>query len=197
MSTPTPTLLHSAADYLESETTAAERSEYRDGEIVPMTGGTTNHNRLALAFCRAFPAEIAGQTYDCFIGDVKLYIPAKNLYTYPDVMVIAGEPVYHQGRQDTIENPCLLVEVLSKSTQQYDQTDKFDAYRTIPTLQEYVMIDQYNFCVKQYVRGERNRWIFSETVGEAAQLRLESLPFELNFAQLYQRVQFDASDANS
>lgn len=184
--------LHSPDEYHKLEETAEERSEYRNGEMISMAGGTANHNRIAGAFYRAFPPVINEQEYECFIGDMRLWIPDRQIATYPDLMVIEGEPIYSPGRQDVVENPCVLVEVLSKSTQLYDQNEKFEAYRTIPSLREYVMIDQYRYGVKQFVRSDRDRWIFSESVGESAVLQLETLDFAIGFADLYRRVKFDA-----
>ncbi|MGB0562807.1 MAG: Uma2 family endonuclease [Spirulinaceae cyanobacterium] len=184
-------------EYLEQEETARERHEYRDGEIIEMTGGTTNHNRLVIALCTYLNLALMEQTAEVFAGDVKLWIPDKNLYTYPDVMVITGDPIYHQNRQDTIENPSLIVEVLSKSTGQYDQTDKFDAYRSINTLKEYVMIDQYSYGVKQFSKNDQGQWVLTERVGAEAILQLESIPFEISFTDLYKRVQFAQKEAEN
>jgi Uma2 family endonuclease len=110
--------------------------------------------------------------------------------------VIQGEIVYHPDRRDVVENPCLILEVLSKSTQQYDQTDKFDAYRSILSLQEYVMVDQYSFWVKQFVKNDRNQWVFTELFGQEASLCLESVPLQLSLTTLYQRVQFEVEFGN-
>lgn len=178
-------------EYFLLEEKAEERSEYRDGDIVLMAGGTANHNRIAGEFCKRFPTAIGGQVYEAFIGDVKLWIPAFSLYTYPDVMVIKGEPVYHQDRKDTFENPHLIVEVLSKSTRQYDQTDQFDAYRSLPSLKEYVMVDQYSFWVKQFAKNDRGQWVLTELTGEDATLKLASVAFEVRLADLYRRVNFE------
>ncbi|MEM9264320.1 MAG: Uma2 family endonuclease [Cyanobacteria bacterium P01_F01_bin.13] len=113
------------------------------------------------------------------------------LYTYPDVLVIQGEPVYHQNRKDTVENPHLILEVLSKSTRQYDQTDKFDAYRTLPSLQEYVMVDQYSFWVKQFAKKNQDQWVLTELTVEDAVLQIVSVNFEIRLADLYKRVKFE------
>ena len=157
-------------------------------------GGTANQNRIAGEFYKRFPTEIAGQAYEIFMSDMRLWIPAMRLYTYPDIAVIKGEPIYHQSRQDTVENPDLILEVLSKSTRQYDQTDKFDAYRTIPSLQEYVMVDQYSFWVKQLHKNARGQWVLTELFGADAQLQLESVAFEIRLAELYRRVKFQVQE---
>ena len=183
---------YTPAAYLQREDEAEERSEYRDGAIIPMAGGTANHNRIAGEFYKRFPTEISGQPYESFIGDMKLWIPAVRLYTYPDVMVIKGEPIYHQDRDDTVENPHLIVEAPSKTTRQYDQTDKFDAYRTIPSLQEYVIVDQYSVWVKQLAKNARGQWVFTELLGLDAALTLDSVAFQMRLADLYHRVKFAA-----
>ena len=183
--------LYTPAEYLALEEQADERNEYRSGEVIPMAGGTANHNRIAGEFYKRFPTEIASQEYEIFIGDVKLWIPDIPLYTYPDGLVIQGEPIYHQNRNDTVENPHLILEVPSKSTRQYDQTDKFDACRTLPSLQEYVMVDQYSFWVKQFAKNDQDQWVLTELTGEDAVLQLVSVDFEIRLADLYKRVRFE------
>jgi Uma2 family endonuclease len=178
-------------EYLELEEKAQYKSEYRDGEIIPMTGGTTNHNKIAGNFYKQFPLTVQGQNYDIYIGDVKLWLPQYRLYTYPDVMVVKGEPVYEGTNTTTITNPCLIVEVLSKSTKDYDKTDKFKYYRSIPEFQEYILIDQYSFSVEQYAKRSPGEWIFKEYEGEDAVLVLDSIEFQIGFREIYARVNFD------
>ena len=107
-------------EYLELEEAAEYKSEYIDGEIIPMAGGTTNHNRLAGNFYAALNFAFKKQDYEVFMGDVRLWIPDKHIYTYPDVMVIAGKPEYYNNRTDTVTNPLVIAEILSKSTQNRD-----------------------------------------------------------------------------
>ena len=182
---------YTPAEYLELEEKAEYKSEYRDGEIIPMTGGTTNHNKIALDFCRNFPFTVQGQNYDIYMGDVKLWLPQYRLYTYPDVMVVKGEPVYEGTGRTTITNPCLIVEVLSKSTKDYDKTDKFKYYRSIPEFQEYILIDQYSFSVEQYAKRSPGEWLFKEYEGEDAVLVLDSIEFQIGFRDIYARVNFE------
>lgn len=182
---------YTPAEYLELEEKAEYKSEYRDGEIIPMTGGTTNHNKIAGNFYKNFPLTVQGQDYDIYIGDVKLWLPQYRLYTYPDVMVVKGEPVYEGTNTTTITNPCLIVEVLSKSTKDYDKTDKFKYYRSIPEFQEYILIDQYSFSVEQYAKRAAGEWIFKEYEGKDAVLRLDSIEFQIGFRDIYARVNFE------
>jgi Uma2 family endonuclease len=178
-------------EYLELEEQAEFRSEYIDGEIIPMPGGTTNHNKIALNFCRKFPLRIQEQDYEVYMVDVKLWIHRYRLYTYPDVMIVKGKPVYEGNNQIAITNPILIVEVLSKSTQAFDKTDKFKYYRSIPELQEYILIDQYSFFIEQYVKKSEGEWTFKEYEGEDAVLVLKSVDFQISFQDLYARINLE------
>jgi Uma2 family endonuclease len=178
-------------EYLTLEEKAIDRHEYRDGEIVLMTGGTTNHNQIALNFCRRFPLKIKDQDYYTYINDVRLWIEQYRLYTYPDVMVIRGKPIYEGTGTTNVINPSIIVEVLSKSTQEYDRTDKFQYYRSIHEFQEYILIDQYRFYVAQYFKQENGQWLFNDYQGDEAILKLGSDDFEISFQDLYERVDFE------
>ncbi|WP_373527302.1 Uma2 family endonuclease [Nostoc sp.] len=178
-------------EYLELEDNAEYKNEYRDGEIIQMTGGTTNHNKIALNFCRKFPLTVQEQDYDIYIGDVKLSIPRYHIYTYPDVMVIKGKPIYEGIGTTIITNPLLIVEVLSNSTKNYDKTDKFKYYRSLADFQEYIMIDQYSFSVEQFAKQAEGQWIFKEYEGEEAVLILNSIDFQIALREIYERVNFE------
>jgi Uma2 family endonuclease len=178
-------------EYLELEEKAKDKSEYRDGRIILMTGGTTNHNQIAGNFYRKFPLTVNGQSYYIYIGDVKLWIPHYRIYTYPDVMIVKGQPVYEGTGTTKIINPLLIVEVLSSSTKNYDKTDKFKSYRSIPGFQEYILIDQYSFSVEQFAKKAEAEWIFKEYEGEDAVLILDSVEFQIAFKDIYERVDFE------
>ncbi|MEC4817020.1 MAG: Uma2 family endonuclease [Scytonema sp. PMC 1069.18] len=181
-------------EYLILEEKAVDRHEYRDGEIITMPGGTTNHNQIALNFCRKFPLKIENQDYYIYINDVRLWIAQYRFYTYPDVMVIKGKPVYEGTGTTNVTNPSIIVEVLSKSTQDYDRTDKFIYYRSIPEFQEYILIDQYRFYIAQYFKQEEGQWVFNDYQGEEAVLKLASVNFEISFPDLYERVYFELDE---
>ena len=184
---------YSFAEYLELEETAAYKNEYQDGEIIPMTGGTTDHNKIALNFAAYLKFALKGQKYNIFIGDVKLWIAQYRQATYPDVMLIEGEPIYYETGKTTVTNPRLIVEVLSKSTQNYDQGDKFLYYRSLPELQEYILISQSRPYIMQYNKTEENKWLLTEYEGENASLSLTSVNFALSFQEIYEGVTFNIS----
>ncbi|BCL35210.1 Uma2 family endonuclease [Nostoc sp. MS1] len=193
MQTATQKRTYTPEEYLEMEEKAEFRSEYRDGEIIPMTGGTTNHNQIALNFAFALKAALRGQDYKIYIADVRLWIPCYRQYTYPDVMLIQGQPVYMEASTTTVMNPSLIVEVLSNSTKNYDQGDKFLYYRSIAEFQEYILIDQYEYRVMQYVKTDTDKWLFNELKGESANLSLQTVSLQVSLLELYEQVDFTES----
>ncbi|MGK7876758.1 MAG: Uma2 family endonuclease [Xenococcaceae cyanobacterium] len=178
-------------EYLELEEKAEYKSEYRNGAIVPMAGGTTNHNRIILDFCTHLNLALRGQNAEVFTGDVRLWIPRYRLYTYPDIMVIKGEPVYEGTGTTTVTNPWLILEVLSDSTKNYDQGDKFKYFRSIPDFREYILIDQYSFYAEQFAKIAEGQWIFNEYPGKNAVLALDSIDFQISFNDIYARINFE------
>ena len=182
---------YSFEEYLVLEETADEKHEYQDGEIVQMTGGTTDHNKIALNFASNLKFALKRKQYDIFIGDVKLWIPTYRQGTYPDVMLIKGESLYYGSGKTTVINPSLIVEVLSKSTQNYDQGDKFFYYRSIPQFEEYILVSQDQYYVMQFNKTQEGKWLLSEYMGVNSTLSLNSAEFQISFPELYENVIFD------
>ncbi len=180
--------------YLELEEKADSKHEYRDGEIIPMAGGTTNHNKIAGNFYSYLRFALKGQKYDTYIGDVRLWVPSHRLYTYPDIMLIEGEPIYEGKGTTTVINPCLIGEVLSKSTQNYDQGDKFRFYRSLETFEEYVLIAQDKILIMQYSKTSEGHWLLQEYEDEKAIIKLKSLPLEINIQDFYEGVNLTESE---
>jgi Uma2 family endonuclease len=191
---PTQKRYYTPEEYLALEESAIDKSEYHDGEIVPMPGGTTNHNKLALNFCRKFPLTIQEQNYETFINDVRLWIPLTRRYVYPDIMVIQGEPIYHENNKTIVTNPLIIVEVLSNSTQDYDRGGKFLAYRSIPEFREYILIDQYSYHIEQFAKNSDGKWVLTEYDSEELVLILESVEFQITLSEIYERINFEVED---
>lgn len=185
---------YSTEEYLEFEINSDEKHEYIVGEIVPMTGATPNHNKIALNLAGSLNFILKNQSYQVFVSDQRVWIPNKKIYTYPDVMVVNGELQFQEGRKDTITNPMIIAEVLSKSTKNYDLVQKFAAYRTIPTFQEYVLIDQYSMNIEHYRKTNNNEWLFSEYQGENTLLSLACISFEINLKNIYAKVDFSTEN---
>lgn len=184
----TPSQKYTAEEYLALEVKSDTRNEYRNGEIIPMTGGTPEHNKIASALNALLWFALRNEPYSVFVTDQRLWIPAVDRFTYPDGMVIADPVELKPGRKDTVTNPLMLAEILSDSTEQYDRGDKFEAYRTIPSFQEYLLIDQYRLHVEQFVKQSENQWLFSEYRGWDAQVKCSSVPAELALKDLYEGV---------
>ena len=181
-------------EYLELEEQAEYKSEYRDGEIVAMAGGTTNHNEICLNLAANLKFALRKKNYRVYIGDVRLWIPRYRQYTYPDVMVIEGEPIYADRGTTTVTNPILIAEVLSKSTQNYDQGDKFAYYRSIPEMKEYILIDQKKFHVMQHQKMADNKWLLTDYETSDAVIKLASLGLEIELSEIYTGVDFSETE---
>lgn len=185
--------IYTPEEYLQLEEQAEYRSEYRDGEIIPMTGGTTNHNEISLNLASNLKFALKKQNYRVYIADVRLWIPRYRQYTYPDVMLIKGEPVYADKGTTTVTNPIMIAEVLSPSTQNYDQGDKFNYYRSIPQMQEYILISQKQYQIMQYSKTEAG-WLLTESETESAVIKMASVNLELELSDLYTGVDFSKSE---
>jgi Uma2 family endonuclease len=184
------TQYYSPAEYLEFEINSEIRHEYIDGLIIPMTGGTPDHNQITGNFYAVLNFALKRQPYQVFVTDQRLWIPQKRIHTYPDVMVVQTPLVFAEGRNDTIANPLIIAEVLSKSTKGYDRDEKFAAYRTIPSFQEYILIDQYTMHVEHYIKTDRRKWTFLEYEDSNDILNLASISCEISLADIYDKVDF-------
>ena len=185
---------YTPAEYLQLEESAEYKSEYRDGEIVAMTGGTSNHNQIAGNFYAYLLFALRGQNYKIYIGDMRLWIPRYRQYTYPDVMIIDGKPIFTEKNTTTVTNPSLIVEVLSKSTKNYDMGDKFIYYRSIPEIREYILVDQKRFHVMQHSKTEDGKWLLREYEAEDEVLVLNTINFEIKLSDIYEQVDFTESE---
>ncbi|MEG3969594.1 Uma2 family endonuclease [Microcoleus sp. T2B6] len=184
------TKTYTAEEYLELEINSPDRHEFINGEIVLMAGGTPDHNEITSILNAILRVSLKGKPYSIFASDQRVWVPHLNNYTYPDVMVVARPIELQSGRTDTITNPLLIAEVLSKGTKAYDRDEKFAAYRSIPSFQEYLLIDQYRLQVEQYSKTEANKWIFSEYSCMGDRLSLKSVAVEISLADLYENIEF-------
>lgn len=179
-------------EYLQLEETAECKSEYISGQIIPMAGGSINHNRIARNLVTELNTAFKQQDdYEAFIGDVRLWMPKRQIYTYPDIMIVVGEPEYYNRRSDTILNPQVIIEILSNSTKGYDREDKFEAYRTISTFQEYLLVDQTRIHVERFSKTGKKQWSMLEYDAEDEAIKLTSVPFQISLVDLYNKVEFD------
>lgn len=181
-------------EYLALEEGADYRSEYFGGEIFAMSGGSANHNRIARNLIVGLDAAFADQPCEAFINDMRLLVKANGLYTYPDVMAVCGQLDFAPGRTDTLTNPALIIEVLSKSTAGYDRGAKFELYRALDSLQDYVLVDQAKIHVEHFHRLDDGRWLLQEFNHLEDVLKIETIGFELSLVQIYQKVDWSLSE---
>ena len=177
-------------EYLELEIASDIRNEYRNGEIIPITGGTPNHNDISGNLYLLLKPLLKAKGFRVFHVDQRLWIPDIKIHTYPDVMVAPKPLEMQDGRKDTITNPCFIAEVLSKSTQNYDRSEKFANYRTINTFQEYLLIDQYRVHVEHHVKTTVNQWLFSEYDDPTVTISLKFADVHIQIADLYDNIDF-------
>ena len=177
-------------EYLDTEIVSEERHEFINGEIRLMTGGTPNHNDIVSNLLIALKLGLRKRAFRTFVADQRLWIRERNIYTYPDIMVLEQPIQLQESRTDTVMNPCLIAEVLSKSTKDYDRSEKFRSYRTIKTFQEYLLIDQYQIHVEHYVKTAEHQWLLSEYTDPQVTLTLNSVDIHLKIADLYENIEF-------
>ena len=189
MITQTQKRSYSPSEYLALEEVAVFRSEYHDGEIVPMTGGTAEHNQIAINLVTYLRSILRGKNYRVYMNDMRLWIPRYREYTYPDVMVILGQPVFEGDNRTTVTNPLVIMEVLSASTKNYDKGEKFDYYRSIPDFQEYILVEQYQPYVAQYQKTQAG-WLLREYENLEAVLAMNAIDLQIPLAEIYDLVEF-------
>ena len=184
-------LFMSAAEYLDWEPTQEERHEYWDGEVVAMSGGTRNHNRISGNFFKLLDDALLNRDCDVYIADVKVQVEPGRKYFYPDVVVTCDE---RDDDAQIVQFPCLIIEVLSPSMEAIDRGAKFERYRQFRSLQEYVLVQVDRPKVEVFRRNNLDRWVLSEYDLEDT-LLLESIEVEITISNLYRQVQFEADNS--
>ena len=175
----------------ESERTGGIRREFYNGAIIEMTGGTPVHSQLITSINALLWFKLRGTGFSVFSTDLRLYIPAFEQYVYPDGMVIQNPIQLKEGRKDTVINPILIVEVLSPATESYDRGVKFTAYRSIPTLQEYLLVDQSQPRVEHYRRQGNVEWVFRDYHSQDDMVALPSLNVTFSLADIYSGIELE------
>jgi Uma2 family endonuclease len=184
------------AEYLAWEEQQEFRHEYVDGEVYAMTGGTINHSKIAVNLTIALGNHLRGSGCQILNSDAKVQIAASNSYVYPDVSVTCDARDRHADK--FISHPCLIIEVLSPTTEAYDRGDKFRLYRRSPDLQEYVLVNTNEICLDVYQRNERNRWeLISYGVGDLVEFKSVNCtfplaePLRMRIDQIYEDIVFN------
>lgn len=174
-------------EYLALERQAESRNEYLKGEIFAMTGASRRHNRIVLNCAISLDSQLRGKC-EVFASEMRVRVPEMDLYTYPDLCVVCGQPQFDDGELDTLLNPVLIVEVLSRTTESYDRGMKFSYYRTLPSFAEYLLLTQDRVHVEHFVREASDRWVLTETDDPTKTLELPSIGCTLALSDVYDRV---------
>lgn len=178
-------------EYLEFEKTSPVRHEYVDGEIYAMAGESKNHNRIAVRLVSIFDQHLGSGRCEAFIENVKVKV-RPSLYYYPDVVVTCEPDVFVEDDDDYIINdPILIVEVLSKSTARTDRIEKLREYKNLPNLREYLIISQFNVQVEVYRRQNAGEDWTKQTYSDLqSEIRFDSIGVTVSVADIYRRVRF-------
>jgi Uma2 family endonuclease len=180
----------SEAEYLRLERQAEFRSEYFDGEVFAMTGGTREHSIISVNLAREVSDQLKTTNCVAYNTDLKVKVEATGLFTYPDISVVCGEQRFLDETEDVLLNPNLVIEVLSDSTEAYDRGKKFEHYRQILTLREYLLVSQTEPRLELFTRQPNGEWNLKEAVGLDACLELSSLRITLRLSEVFAKVKF-------
>jgi len=190
-----PKKYFSVEEYLAIEETAEYKSEYYKGKIFAMAGGSSNHNRIALNLASHLNIGLMDTKCQAFISDLRVWIPSEDFFTYPDIFIVCNKIEYYPKRTDIILNPLIIIEVLSRSTEAYDRGKKFQFYRSIPSFQEYILIDQYSIQIDQFFIGADGNWVFTAFNDVSNVLRFSKIDFEIPLEKIYNLVDFELEES--
>jgi Uma2 family endonuclease len=179
-------------EYLERERQAQHKSEYYSGEVFAMSGVNRKHDGIAWQLHLLIGQQLRGKSCRAFTSDMRVLALPSGLYTYPDLSLVCAKPQYADSQVDTLTNPTLLVEILSRSTEAYDRGQKAKLYRSVPSLQELLLIEQETYEVELYRRQPDGTWSIISALGLDSSIELTSIGCTLQLRELYEIVVADA-----
>jgi Uma2 family endonuclease len=176
-------------EYLRLERQAETKSEYYNGQVFAMSGASPSHVLIVTNVVAELRTQLKNRPCRVYSTDLRLRVSPTGLYTYPDVVVVCGQAIFADDQKDTLLNPTLIIEVLSESTKDYDRGEKFEQYRTLESLKEYVLIAQDRYHVEHHVRQPDNTWVLSETNRLEDTIELSSIQCSLSLTETYDKVE--------
>ena len=174
--------------YLSWERASELKHDFYQGEIFSMAGASERHNLIVSNVIGELRAQLKKTPCRVYPGDMRLKIRKTGLNTYPDVMVICGKREFSDDQQDTVLNPDVIIEVLSDSTESYDRGLKFENYRKLSSLKEYIMISQNKQKIEKYFKDENGNWILAESDEESPTITFDSIDCQLSHPEVYDKV---------
>ncbi len=188
----TPVCFYTEQEYLQKERSIPkeEKHEFINGKIIKIGGASLNHNKIQSRIMAQLLSQLNTEQYEIFGSDMRVNNPVTESYFYPDITVVRGEPLLKDRAFDNLLNPCLIVEIISPGTEEYDRVDKFTAFQSILTLEEYVLVSSEKLQVEYFRRESANQW--KKTVFDKAADTLPLLNEELPvaIADIYRNVKF-------
>jgi len=178
------------AEYLEIERRAECKSEFLDGEMIAMSGGSPAHSLIACNLISAINTQLKDSPCMVFNSDMRIKVQMAGLYTYPDVSVLCGREEIEGEHDDVLLNPTVIAEVLSDSREAYDRGKKFELYRRLPSLREYLLVNQHEPLIEQFIRQPGGEWLFRDVAGLEGKLSLPSVGITIALADVYSKVRF-------
>lgn len=175
--------------YVEQERQSTTKHEYYNGTIYAMAGASEQHNLIALNIAAALHTMLRGKGCRAYPSDMRVKVMKTGLNTYPDFSIVCGQSQFTETtKRDTLTNPTIIIEILSPSTERYDRGMKFQHYRNIISLKEYILVSQDKYHIERFIRQDNNEWIFSEALGLEAALTLASIDGSLSLQDVYEQV---------
>ena len=179
----------SPEEYSIVERQALDKSEFFNGEIIPIAGVTRNHNRINENLSVLIGTFLKENSCQSFSSDVRVHLPATGLYAYPDIVIVCGEPELLPDGFENLLNPAVLIEVMSEGTEDYDRSRKFLRYHSIPSFQEYILIDSQQVAVEIWRKNELGQWTLIEQLADpSAQFTIQTIRLTLPLAKAYART---------
>jgi len=175
-------------EYLANERRAEQKSEYFNGEIFAMAGASRRHNLLVFNLAAAVDRQLGNRQCEAYVNDMRVKVDKTGLYTYPDVSIVCDEPQFEDEELDTLLNPDVIIEVLSESTEDYDRGTKFEHYRSLTSLSDYLLVAQDRIQVVHYARQKDNTWLFSEYTSPSDTILIASINCEIALEEVYKKL---------
>jgi Uma2 family endonuclease len=183
------------AEYLAFERASETKHEYIDGHVYAMAGASRKHNLICTNTVATLHFQLRQTPCETYQGDMRVKVQMGDLYSYPDITVVCDEPQFADGKQDMLLNPVIVIEVLSPTTVAYDRGQKFQQYRQIESMQEYLLIEQDKPRIERYMRQADGTWLLKDAIGLDTSLELPSIGCTLKLTDVYEKVTFESEDA--
>jgi len=192
MSLPRTLSVFTAEQYLDLERHTEIRHEFLDGTVYAMSGASRAHSAISFNLAVIIGSQLRGTSCTGHSSDMKVRAGDASLFAYPDLTIVCGEPILHDDHGDVLLNPVVVFEVLSRSTEAYDRGEKFERYKTIETLADYVLVSQDRARLEHFSRRPDGTWSLTEAGGRDASLDIKSIDCRLPLAEVYDRIELAA-----